>query len=296
MNKYGSLLIIIGGCMWGTMGIFARAFTAAGFSSSSVVTVRSIIAAVVLSLVLLVYNKELFKIKIKDLWCFIGTGVIGIFMFNCAYFATIEITSLSVATILLYTSAIFVMLISVPCFKEKITKKKLVCLVIAILGVVFVSGIVTGGTGALSAAGLLVGLASGLGYGLYTIFSRFAMNRGYDSFTIMFYTYVCAVIAGFFFTDFEEVGQVISSEGISIVVLLVVNVLVTIVIPYALYLTGLKTVENGKAAILAFTEPITSIIVGMVVFNEIPDVWGFLGIALVLTSLTMLNLKSKTEN
>ena len=71
--------------------------------------------------------------------------------------------------------------------------------------------------------------------------------------------------------------------------------LVTTIVPYVAYTTGLQQVENGVAAVLACIEPVMATVFGIFFFSEMPDLSGWLGIALVLAALTILNLQTKKE-
>lgn len=99
-------------------------------------------------------------------------------------------TSLSVAAVLLYTAPAFVMVLSYLLFHEKFTVRKSIALVLTFVGCVFVTGII-GSSQTLSGKGILIGIGAGFGYALYSIFGRFALKKGYDSFTISFYTFFC---------------------------------------------------------------------------------------------------------
>ena len=77
------------------------------------VEARGLVAVVIIGCILFFYDKSLFKINIRHIWCFAGTGIVGIILFNLCYFTTIAETSLSVAAVLLYTAPIFVMLVNV---------------------------------------------------------------------------------------------------------------------------------------------------------------------------------------
>ncbi len=94
-------------------------------------------------LFLLIFDRKLFVIRLKDLWCFLGTGICSIVFFNFCYFKAITMTSLSVAAILLYTAPAIVMVLSYFLFKEKLTKRKLLALAMTFAGCVLVTGILT---------------------------------------------------------------------------------------------------------------------------------------------------------
>ena len=197
------------------------------------------------------------------------------------------------AAILLYTSPVFVLLLSVPLFGEKLTKKKLLCLAMAFTGCALASGLASGGM-ALSPMTLLLGLGSGFGYGLYSIFSRFALQRGYHPIIITAYIFLFGALGGIPLTDFGQITQVVRADGGNLIYLMVYT-LVTTIVPYISYTTGLQQVENGVAAVLACIEPVMATVFGIFVFSEMPTLSGWLGILLVLIALTALNLQPKKQ-
>ena len=293
MKKFAPILILIAGVLWGSMGLFVRTLNAQGLASMEIVGLRATVTVVALFLFLLLFDRKLFKICWKDLWCFLGTGICSIVFFNFCYFKAITLTSLSVAAILLYTAPAIVMVLSYFLFQEKLTKRKLLALVMTFVGCVLVTGILTE-TGNVTAGGILVGLGAGLGYALYSIFSRYALERGYTSLTITFYTFLIAAIGSFFFADMGKVARVAMNGGGNLFFCLAFGVLCT-VFPYLTYTLGLQYVENGKASIIASVEPVTATLLGAVLFHEKLTVSGVLGIVLVLAALMICNNKEREK-
>ena len=199
--------------------------------------------------------------------------------------------SLSNAAILLYTAPCFVIIISAVLFKEKITPKKIAAMLMAFAGCCLVSGIGTGDE--ISAIGLVLGLCSGLCYALYSIFSRFAINRGYSSFTINFYSCLLAGIGATAVggTDFIPLISLTPSN----LLFAVATGLVTCFLPYLLYTYGLIGIENGKASIMASIEPVVATLCGVFIYNEGLTVMSTVGILLVLSAIVLLKEKSTTE-
>ena len=294
MKKLAPFLVILAGCLWGTMGIFVRHLNVIGLQSMEIVEARSVLTAVGMFAALALFRRDLLKVRAKDLWIFVGGGMASVILFNYCYFQTIQRASLSTAAILLYTSPMFVLLLSVPLFGEKLTRKKLICLVLAITGCALASGVASGGM-ALSPMTLLLGLGSGFGYGLYSIFSRFALQRGYHPITITAYIFLFGALGGIFLTDFGQITQVVRADGGNLIYLMVYT-LVTTIVPYISYTTGLQQVENGVAAVLACIEPVMATVFGIFVFSEMPTLSGWLGILLVLIALTALNLQPKKQH
>ena len=292
MKKLAPFLVILAGCLWGTMGIFVRHLNAIGLEAMEIVEARAVLTAAAMFAALVLFRRDLLRVNIRDLWVFAGGGIVSVILFNFCYFQTIQRASLSTAAILLYTSPVFVLLLSVPLFGEKLTKKKILCLMMAITGCALSSGL-AGGM-ALSPMTLLFGLGSGFGYGLYSIFSRFALQKGYHPITITAYIFLFGALGGIPLTDFGQLIRVAGADG-SNLAYLGAYTLVTTIVPYISYTTGLQQVENGVAAVLACIEPVMATVFGIFFFSEMPDLSGWLGILLVLIALTALNLQPKKE-
>ena len=282
--------ILLAGILWGTMGLFVRGLNADRLNAMKIVELRVFFASIFLGVFLLIYNRKMFRIRLRDLWCFIGTGIFSLTFFNLCYFQTIINASMSVAAILLYTAPIIVVLISALLFREKITAKKILAMFIAFAGCVFVTGVFSTGEMPLTPTGILIGLGAGLGYALYSIFSRYALMRGYHSFTISFYTFVFALLATVILQPPQEIVSLIVSGNTGHDLWLSIGIaMVATVFPYLLYTFGLTGVENGKASIMASIEPVVATILGILVFGEHLTWDGGLGVALVLVAIVLLN-------
>lgn len=286
----GTLLIILAGIFWGSMGIFVRGLTAlAGFTSIQIVCVRLTVAALTFALILLIKDARGFRIRIKDIPLFLGLGFCSILFFTTCYFTAIRMMTLSIAAILLYTSPIWVMLLSLLLFHEKMTRPKFLALVISFLGCIFVSGIGSGGS-AVTPAGILIGLGAGLGYGLYSILGTLALRR-YSTYTVTAYTFITAAAGSLFISSLPDLWHKITActSKPYLYILIVLTGLVTAVIPFLLYTLGLEQVEASRAAILATIEPMVATLIGVVVFHEYLTVLSVLGILCILAAIVLLN-------
>lgn len=142
IKKMAPGAILLSGALWGSMGIFVRRYDACGLNSLQIVGIRAVGTALLLFLYLLWQDRDKLKIKRKDLWCFLGTGLCSIVFFNYCYFKTIVLTDLSVAAVLLYTAPSMVMVMSAFLFGEKFHWRKGLALLLAFIGCVFVTGII----------------------------------------------------------------------------------------------------------------------------------------------------------
>ena len=285
----GPLLIILAGCFWGSMGIFVRKLSAFGFSPIQIAAGRLTVAAAVFALLLLIRERSGFRIALRDLPLFFGLGFGSILFFTVCYFSAITVMPLSAAAILLYTSPIWILLMSVLFFREKLNRTRLIALALAFSGCVLVSGI--SGEG-LPLTGLLLGLGSGLGYGLYSILGTVALRR-YSPYTVTTYTFLFAAAGSWLVcAPGEMISKFAAAENpAGLLLFFVLTGLVTAVIPFLAYTLGLRTVEASKAGILATVEPLVATLVGIIVFSEPVTVISGMGIVLILAAVLLLNRK-----
>lgn len=291
MKNKALFAVLAAGAFWGTMGFFARSLYAAGFGPLEVAQTRITTGLLLVGLYIFLFNRSQFKVKLKDIWCFLGTGIVSLLLFSTCYFSALNYTSLAVAAILLYTAPFFVMLMSLVLFKEKMNGKKVFALLLAFTGCVLVSGV--GGDESFSWIGILLGLGSGFFYALYSIFGRYAINRGYGAWTMTFFTFLFCSIGCAFLSDWQVIGSVMAADSASILWVLGLG-FVTAFLPYVLYSTGLEHMESSKASILASVEPVVSALFGVFVFHETMSLWGVLGIVMVLGAIVVLNIKMKS--
>jgi len=275
--------ILLGGTLWGLIGLFNRRLSAAGFSAQSIVTVRNLGGMVLMTLIFALFDRDVFKIRVKHLPCFFGTGVISVLIFTLCYFRCQQLCSLAVAAILLYTAPAFVVLLSALLFKDPITKKKLLALVIAFLGCTFVSGIWSGGI-AMTATGLLLGIGSGFFYGMYSIFARYALKH-YKPLTVTYYTFVFAGLSSLLVARPAEIGA-LAQPSLALTALGLVAVCT--VLPYIFYTAGLAKVDSGRASIIASVEPVVAALVGVAAFGEPMTLMVVLGLGCILVTVYIL--------
>ncbi|MBQ8974386.1 MAG: EamA family transporter [Oscillospiraceae bacterium] len=291
MKKVSPLLIVLAGILWGTMGIYVRVLNAHGMYSIQIVFTRAVITAAVMAVVILLTDRARFKVRLKDLWIMVCGGICSILFFNVSYFKAIEVTSLSVACVLMYTSPFFVTVIYAIVFKDKISLRKAAAMVIVFIGCALVSGIASEQV-RVTGIGLVYGLCAGIGYALYSIFSRLALNRGYHIFTILLYNFLFAAVGGAFIVDFGEIGSALSTGTAAVVAVTACGFIAT-VFPYLLYTKGLENVENSKAAVIVAIEPVAATVIGASLYSEKLTVTAVVGIALVIAAIAMLSGKKR---
>ncbi len=287
-NALPYIYVIIAATCWGTTGLFNRFITPTGLAQTQIFFMRCFVTLVLLCLWMLATDRSAFRIRMRDLWMFLGSGLLSLTLFGLSYFSAMQLMSLSVAVVLLYTSPVWVMLFSAVLFKERIGASKLVALALVLLGAMCTTGVITG-VSAVPTKGLLFGIISGIGYALYSIFGRYAINSGYKSTTITFYTVLLSTVALCFFADVPAIPAALTTAADWARILLIGPV--TCLAPYLLYTKGLAGMENSTAAIIATLEMVVATAISAIFFREPFGVLNALGVVLVLAGIVVMNLR-----
>ena len=291
-NKISTLLPIIAGALWGSVGVFVRGFTNGNIDNVSILVMRVLFAAIMMFVFIAIKDKSLLKINLKDVWVFACGRIVAMFGMNFCYNNAINSLSLSLAGVLLALSPVFVMFLAAILFKEKITARSIVCMIFALIGCTMASGVIGGGEIAFSTSGILFGIAAAFFYGLTSIFSKIAMEKGYHALTMTFYSMLILAIVLLPFADWKLVGEYVMVSPANNIIFILMHSLCTAVLPYLLYNLALSNVDASLASILvAGAEPSAAMIFGIIFFAEMPSVVSILGLVVTIVALTILVIK-----
>jgi len=297
MRTIAYSLPIIAGICWGCCGVFVRVLDQTGFNNITITFSRVIIVVILLGLALLIYDKKLFHVELRQLPLIALIGISGQFLFNICYNTAILKLSLSLATILLCTAPVFVIIFGAILFKEKITPVRVICMLAVLAGCVLLSGVIESG-------GLMwsiLGLAMGVGTAICNAASTMAMNeasdiRGIHPLTVQFYAALFALIPMLPFTDYAVVGSFIAANPLSHIPYLIVYALIAALLPNLLFNIAFKFMDSSIVSILASgAEPTSALIFGLLVYREIPTVFGLIGTALVIAAIIVLTKSASAE-
>ena len=289
-QRMPALAVLGAGITWGVISLFVRRLSAAGLTPLQISLLRMVTAALVFLPLAALRDPKKLRIRLRDLWMFVGTGIVSVVLFNTLYFYATVHSQASVAVVLLYTSPAFVLLLSALIFRERITGRKLLCLGLTVLGCALVGGIF-GGENRLTARVLLAGLGSGFFYALYTVFARFALKK-YDSLTVTAWTFLMGALGSLPLGAPGATVRVLAGEPVLLLFCLGIGVVST-ALPYLLYTWGLQRMDSGRAAILVAVEPLVGAVLGMTAYGEPHGFPKLLGIALILGAVLILNGKEK---
>ena len=288
-RSLGILCILLAALCWGFLPLLTRSLSALGISPAASATMRALVAAVIL-VILGCAKKDSLRFSSSKMLLYMA--VMGIFTtagMYLFYMSAVDLLSTAMASMLLYTAPAFVILLSRIFYKEPITGKKLLCLILTLAGSALVVRIYDPASLFVNAAGIALGLASGVCYSLVTVMGRKALL--YCSSTAVA---TWPVISGtLILVCITPPWQIDMSSPVLIVLYLLLG-LIGSVVPLLLYNKGLALgVEGGQAGILATIEPVVATLTGVVAFGDVLEGLQIAGIASVLAGAALISFRKK---
>ena len=297
-NKIYVFIVILSGVFWGSSCLFVDYLkTHTPATSVQITAIRIVFAAIVLNLWLIIKGKgfSLYKISGRSWLLCAVSGIGSVLAMGMFYYSCMVETSAAVAVILLYTAPLFVMIMSLFFFKEKMNAQKIIAFIIAIVGCALVSGIASGSK--ISALGIFLGLMSGFTYSLYGIFTSLFMKENKDTLTFTALSFLFAALGALVISKpWEIVKFTLEVENLPLTLIMYLLLAVcTAVVPFFLYSKGIEGIKPDIASILAFSEPLMACVFGTAVLGQKMDVFGVIGIVCVCAAIVVLNVNFKKK-
>ena len=271
--------------VFGTIGIFVRWI---GLPASVIALVRGAVGAAFLLLLAHFRHAPIDRAALCRRWQLLLLSA-AMMSFNwITLFEAYRYTTVATATLCYYMAPIFVTLISPVLLKERLTARKLLCVFLALAGMVFVSGVPQSGLpGPSEAKGILLALCSAALYaGVILINKYLADVPAYDRTLLQL---ACAAAVMIPYILLTEDLSAMSVTPLGAVLLLIVAVFHTGWC-YALYFGSMTVLSAQTVALFSYIDPIVAILLSALLLRE-PLGWsGILGAALVLGSTLVSEL------
>lgn len=297
MNRLAFFLPLAAGVCWGASGIFVRTLSAAGFNSITIMFSRAITGAVLVFLFLLFYDRNLLKIHLKDVPLFLSLSINGYLLMNTCYNMAVSQLTLSLASILLGLCPIFVLLFGAIFFHEKITLVKVSCMLAALTGCALLSGMFEKSSEtAWSILGMACGLGSAFFNAIYTLNSKQLTAKKYHALTINLYAFTLTALVLAPFAEWDTFTGYVAVSPVHGSVVYLAQALITSILPNYFYTSAIQRIDSGSASILSCgAEPVSAMIFGMLLYNEIPSMLGIVGLIITISALAILTRSDKGQ-
>lgn len=276
--------------IFGTVGLFRRAIP---LSSAAIAAARGIVGALVLLAVLLIRQKRFTRSVTgkQAVWLILSGMMIG---FNwILLFEAYRYTSVAVATLGYYMAPVVVLAVSPLLFGEKLTAKKIVCLLTALVGMAFVSGVIPGGLPSLSESkGILLSLAAAVLYaGDVLINKKLPDVPALEKTLIQLAAAGLSVLPYALFTGSCDAASMTSVAWILLAILCLVHT----GLAYLLYFGAIPSLPAQSVALLAYLDPIVAILLSALILNEKMNLWESIGAVLIIGALMVSELNGKSK-
>ena len=273
--------------IFGTIGIFVRNIP---LPSSIIALARGIIGTLFLIIFTRIKKIRISYEEIKNnlvILCLSGMliGIHWIFLFEAYHHTTV-----AVATLCYYLAPVFVIIASPFVLKEKLSLKQGVCVAVALVGMIFVSGIFKRESmGNFQITGVLFGLGAAVIYATVIILNKHLKQISSYAMTIMQLGIAVAVLTPY--TLLTQNMRELTFSFMTIILLGVVGIVNT-GITYGLYFSGIKELKAHTIAIFSYIDPIVAIFLSIIILREKPDIFTIIGGALILGSTLASELSS----
>ncbi len=289
--RSGYLLVAAAACLWATLGLFfSQLHDAFGFSALTIAFLRAGIAALVLLVVGALARPGELRVSPRAFVFLVFYGLAGVAAFYFLYAQAVIATNVTTAVVLLYTAPGFVTVMAWRFWGEPLTARKLSALGLAFVGCALVARAYNLSLLRLNLFGLAIGLGAGFTYALYTILSKFALER-HSSWTALTYAFVLG--ACFLAPQQSPEGFApLARDGAAW--LLVIGLAVGPTLgSYALYNAGLQRVPASNASLVAMLEPVIASVLAFIFLGERLELLQWVGGALVIAGAVLVNVNGR---
>jgi len=273
----GILLIVVSAASFGTLAIFGRYAYENGIDTFTLLFLRFIFAALFM-FALLASRHEAFP-RGKPLLQLIGMGALGYVGQSFAYLSAIKYASAGLVALLLYLYPVFVAILSAIFLREKFKAMKILALVLATLGAAF-TATPEGGTW----SGILFAISAAMIYSVYIIVGTGVLKQvsAVQSSAVIFASagIVYGILTAF---NGANLPQTIAGWGAMSGIIFIATI-----IPVVTFLAGLKRIGPTNASMLSTFEPIVTVMLAAILFNEALHPVMLIGGGLILVSVIIL--------
>lgn len=279
MKLNNKLKIIIAMFIWGTLGVFVKGIQ---LSSIEIALFRSIIGSGFLVLLGLIKKEEFDKKAFKENLVLLIFSGIALGMNWVLLFQSYKNTTIANSTLSYYMAPIFIVILSAVIFKEKISFKKIISIMGAMVGLILILN--NGNENTIDynhAKGILYGLSAATLYATVVILNK--SIKGLSSFMITIIQLLISTIIMLSMNLFTETLEIATVDMKSLILLGIIGILHT-GIAYLLYFSSIRDVEGQSIAILSYVDPIVALIVSTIFLGEIMGILQILGGILILGS------------
>lgn len=285
---------------WGAAAVVGKAifkgslFAGHALISPAVLTqTRTTFTVLIFSPILLLqFGRRIFSIGKRDLLLCGLAGTLGVACSNFFYYYAVQKSTVSLAITVQYTAPLWVLIYMVARGREQATIRRTTAALVAMLGTALAIGVFQTGV-KFSVIVVLSALLASFGYAFYNVAGQWLVTRNHQ-FTVMFYLLLGAAILWTVVNPpWKLMAQNFSGQQWGFLFLFAC---LSMVLPYMLYMSGLKYLDPTRAVITSCLEPVFAILFAVLFVGESLRTMQIAGIVAVLVATVMVQLKARTAS
>ena len=256
------LMLISSMLIFGTIGIFRRAIP---LSSAMLAMARGVLGVLSLLLLLLALKKKLSLHAIRQNAARLIVSGVFIGLNWILLFEAYNYTTVAVATLCYYMAPVFVLLASPLLLGERLSLRKVFCILLAFAGMALVSGVLQTGGGNTDFRGVLFGLGAALLYAAVIILNQKIHGiPAYDRTVTQLFASAATLLPYVLFTEGLSFAAFTPKVALLVLIVGVLNTGVA----YALYFGSMEKLNAQTVALFGYIDPIVAILLSAIVLHE----------------------------
>jgi drug/metabolite transporter (DMT)-like permease len=288
MNKIGYLYVTLAAILFAVSGTAAKFLFNRGITSYQMIQLRVTLAFCGLLLWLLLRNRLLLKIDLKDCFYFMFLGTLGIGAAQFFYLFAISKINVAAAILLHYTGPVFVTVYAAMFLHQRLTRNSILAIFGTLVGCFLVVGAYNLDLLSLNRIGIIGGMLAAVAFAIYSLLSEYGMRK-YSPWTVLLYGLLfAALIWNILHPPLNAILQ--PYEPVVWFWILFIATGGTI-LPFGLYFEGINRIRATHASITATLEPISAGFIAAIFLGETMAPLQILGGLLVIASVILLQTK-----
>ncbi|MGD8753642.1 MAG: DMT family transporter [Anaerolineales bacterium] len=286
----GILSVILATACWSLSGIFINLIVQnSDVSPVGLAFYRDVSTSVSLLVGILLFRRDLFRVKGADIPWLFAMGAISIGLFHVLWNSSVIVNGAAIATVFQSNAPIFVSVAAWFIWGEPLTSRKFIAIGLSIIGTLFIA--LPGNLGGIEITirGLLIALASAIAYGTFSLFGKM-LTGNYSLWTIMLFIFG---FASFTLLPFQFGLSTPSPDSPVVYTWFAGLILISTISGFGLFTYGLSRLQASVASITATTEVPFAAIMAYFFLGERLNFLQILGALCVIGGIILISLPNR---
>jgi putative membrane protein len=274
---------------FGFIPLFTLPLMAIGLRTPSILTYRFLFAALAM-FPLLLYKKIDLRLTVREIGVLLSLGLVYIASAMGLQLGYHYMPS-GVATVVHFTYPVYVILLMLLFYRQRPTRVMILAILLAFFGVLCLSGLGLEKVDRRFLIGMLIVAPTGLAYASYMVIVNKSVVRTMNNIKLSFYALLACgsgfLVIALFWGGLQGIPS-LEAWGLTIALAIIPTVVANITL-----VEGVKLIGSTMSAILGALEPLTAVVIGFLVFDEVLTPLRIVGVLLIILSVLLIALSGR---